>query len=189
MAIVLDSTWMSNLLCTHLESSCARNRPRFVNRIQSLWMEHSLHRLMGKRKKEKSTGCCWKYSPLERATGYVHIKRLKSARNYTPGYCCSCDAMRSSFQLLKLSANRWPPYPISLHDSQMFHQGLKSAYKVVREWECSGSLCSASAKSWEVPCPSRSKMHRRISRWVHLEACEHYTWWWWWCLAYEIRTK
>ena len=96
LAIVLDSTWMSNLLCTHLESSCARNRPRFVNRIQSLWMEHSLHRLMGKRKKEKSTGCCWKYSPLERATGYVHIKRLKSARNYTPGYCCSCDAIQLS---------------------------------------------------------------------------------------------
>jgi hypothetical protein len=28
----------------------------------------------GKKKERKSTSCCWKYSPLERATSYVHIE-------------------------------------------------------------------------------------------------------------------
>lgn len=194
MEFVLDSTWMRNLLCTHLESSCARNRPSwwvccllFVNRIQSLWMKHSLHRLMGKRKKEKAQVVVGSTLHSNEQPVMYTLKGLRAQKNTHLDTVAA--AMRSSFQLLKLSANKWPPYPISLHDSQMFHQGSKSAYKVVREWEYSGSLCSASAKSWEVPCPSRSKMHRRISRWVHLEACEHYTWWWWWCLAYEIRTK
>ena len=189
---------MSNLLCTHSESSCARNTPSWWvcvycswTGIQSLWMETLSTQIDGK-KKEKSTSFCWKYSPLEWETGYVHIKRMKSNLKKLHTWVLlllRCDAIQlpasqtvckqvttiSNFTPLLL-ANVSPRIKICLQGCVWVREYSEACVQQVQN-------------VGEVLCPSRTKMHRRISHWVHLDACEHYTWWWWWCLAYEISTK
>lgn len=123
-------------------------------------MDETLSTQIDGKKKEKSTSCCWKYSPLARATSYVHIKRLKSARNYTPGYCCSCDAIQcSASQTIHKQVTTISNFTPRLANVS---PRIKTCLQGCARARVLGSLCSASAKSWkccallEVKCTEES---------------------------------